>query len=251
MKRILIVGAVAVSLGFAGPALAADLPVKGPIAAPALFNWTGFYVGGHVGFDWFDKDWFTPLTPINIVGGCPLCPASAGGHTDSGWLAGGQIGFNHQVGSFVWGVEAQLSATKLEASNPNALAPGFITDHSKTDWVATLAARFGWAWDRLLVYGKVGGAWAHDKYWTSTIFVFPVAQAVTDTRSGWMGGIGLEYALMPNWSLKMEYDYLSFGRRRETLGPTPGCLCIQFQYDIKQTIQLVKVGVNYRFGWPL
>ena len=64
-----------------------------------------------------------------------------------------------------------------------------------------------------------------------------------------MVGAGIEYAINNNWSVKAEYNHLDFDRQRRTLAPQAGCACVAFQYDIKQTIDLVKVGTNYRFGW--
>ncbi|MEA2936682.1 MAG: outer rane immunogenic protein [Alphaproteobacteria bacterium] len=241
-----------------GSAMAADLPVrapayKAPVIAPVVSNWTGFYIGVHVGADRFDKDWFVPLTPINIAGGCPGCPAANGGHRDNSWLAGGQIGFNYQVGAWVLGVEAQASATDLEGSNLSAI-PAFgaagIRVNSKTDSVGTVAARLGWALGgQTLLYVKGGGAWAHDKFWTSTA-AFPIAQSVTDTRSGWVVGVGAEFAMSGNWSIKVEYNHMDFGNRTETLGPV-AIGTAPFQYNVDQTIDLVKVGINYRFGGPV
>lgn len=249
LRNLLVVLALCVTGAFAisTTAWAADMPTKAPIvAAPIPFSWTGIYVGVHGGADWFDKDWFVPLTPTNIAGGCPGCPRPAGAHSASSWLAGGQIGFNYQFQSIVAGIEAQASWTRLEASNPNLLAPAFLTNHSKTDFIGTLAGRLGFAWDHALVYAKGGGAWAHDKFFTST-GALPVAQTLTDTRRGWMAGAGFEYAFTNNWSAKIEYDYLDFGRKRETLQPAAAGAGT-FEYDVKQTIQLVKVGINYRFA---
>jgi len=228
------------------------MPVKAPppVIAP---TWTGFYIGIHGGADWFDKNWFTPLTPINTAnGGCFGCPAPAGSHRSSSWLFGGQVGFKHQVGWLVWGVEAQAGGTRLEGSNVNLLSPT-VTIHSKTNSLGTVAARLGVGWDRLLLYGKGGGAWAHDNFWT-TFAGFPdsVSQTRTETRWGWMTGVGVEYAFLGNWSLKFEYDHIDLGRRRETLVPSAACLalgCAPFQYDVRQTVDLIKIGLNYRLAW--
>lgn len=238
MRRVILAGIAGLALMAAQPAHA------------QVFNWSGFYTGVHVGVDWFHKDWFIPATPLNLGGGCAGCPIGSGGHSDTSWLAGGQIGFNHQVGTWVWGVEAQFSWTRLEGANPNALS-AVITNHSKTDWMGTLAARFGMASGMSLFYGKLGAAFAGDRFWTSTA-AFPVAQRATDTRTGWMVGLGFEQALPPpsaNWSWKVEYDYLWFARKRETVQPTPACIgCGAFDYDILQSIHLIKFGLNYRFG---
>ncbi len=249
MKKLLVATASLAAL-IAAPAMAADLRVKAPVykAPPPVpvFSWTGFYIGVHGGGDWFNKDWNTPITPINVAGGGIFGPN--GGHTSSSWLAGVQAGFNYQVGWVVWGIEAQGSWTKLEGSNVNPLAP-FLTDHSKTDNLGTIAGRLGAAWDRALFYVKGGGAWAHDTFWTTSAFCNTVTcQTLTETRWGWMVGVGVEYAFLDNWSVKLEYDHLDFGTRRETLAPV--CTgCGPFEYDVRQRIDLVKVGLNYRFGY--
>lgn len=232
------------------PAIAADLrmPVKAaPAPAVVPFSWTGFYIGAHVGAAHFQKDWFVPLSANNFPGICPGCPAAIGGHNDTSWLAGGQAGFNYQVGAWVWGVEAQFSATNLKGSHANPLFAGNL-DASETKWLGTVAGRLGMAWDRTLIYGKGGVAWAHDRFSVSTTTTFE-AQATDNTRIGWMAGGGIEYAWSANWSMKVEYNYMDFGEKRETLRPTANCpACAAFDYDIDQRIHVVKFGINYRFG---
>jgi outer membrane immunogenic protein len=253
MKK-LVLAVAAVSVLLIGAASAADLPArtysKAPVVVPPpVFSWTGFYVGLHGGGDWFNNSWDVPVTPINILGGCGGCPLSAGSHSGSSWLGGAQAGFNYQMGTFVWGAEADGSWTNLRGSNVSLFIPP-TTDNTKTDYFGTVAARFGIAWDRALLYVKGGGAWAHDQYFT-VVAVNPTvaAQSTTDTRWGWMIGAGAEYAFTDNWSVKGEYNHLDFGTRTETLQPA-GCVgCLAFQYNVKQTIDLVKVGVNYKFGW--
>ena len=249
MKKLFL--AVFAVIGMATAANAADMAVKArPLPPPApIFSWTGFYIGAHVGGAWFDKDWFVPLTPINIAGGCAGCPAPAGGHNASSWLAGGQIGFNYQTGMWVLGVEADGSWTDLNGSNVNPQAP-FLRNNSKTDAIGTFAGRVGIAANQALFYVKGGGAVANDRFFTS--FVAPpglVPQSVDDTRWGWMVGVGIEYAFTPNWSVKAEYNYLDFGTFRETVQPTGVVAALPFQYDVRQRMDLVKVGLNYRFGW--
>src|SRR5947207_14393220 len=120
MKK-LFVASFALAALVAAPVTAADLRVKAPVykAPPPVpvFSWTGFYVGVHGGGDWFNKDWFVPLSPLNAANGCIGCPVSAGGHTSSSWLAGVQAGFNYQISWFVVGVEAQASWTRPEGPN--------------------------------------------------------------------------------------------------------------------------------------
>src|SRR6516225_10501554 len=111
-----------------------------PPPVPLFYNWTGFYAGGHLGVGWDDGN--------------------------SGFLGGGQVGFNYQFNPpWVLGVEADIAGTTIKDTvNASFVFPGAIATTSATaslDWVSTLAARFGYAFDRWLVYGKVGGAWAH------------------------------------------------------------------------------------------
>jgi outer membrane immunogenic protein len=249
MKRIL--SGILLATGISASAMAADLPVKARYtkAPPPIivYNWTGFYVGLHGGGDWFTKDWSTPTTPLNLASGCN-CGLSDGGHSASSWLAGAQIGYNYQINNLVLGIEAQASWTDLQGANVNPVFT-FITNHSKTDGIGTLAGRVGYAFDRVLLYGKGGGAWAGDRFSTSA-FGGPDGQSVRDDRFGWMLGAGVEWAFMDNWSVKAEYDHLDFGTRRETLNfVLTGAPA--FQYDIRQRVDLVKVGINYKFGGPL
>jgi opacity protein-like surface antigen len=75
-----------------------------------------------------------------------------------------------------------------------------------------------------------------------------ICQSATNTRWGWVAGVGVEQALTPNWSVKLEYEHLGLGNVTETLQPVCVGFCQAFQYNIRQTVDLIKVGVNYRFG---
>jgi outer membrane immunogenic protein len=243
---------VAVATFVSMPAMAADLPVKARPApvVPIAYDWTGFYIGAHAGGAWFNKDWSFPCSPTNAV--FTPCGVSEGGHSGSGWLAGGQVGFNYQISQWVWGVEAQFSATRIDGSNISPPFPG-DTLHSRSDFIGTIAGRVGVAWDRTLLYAKGGGAWVHDKYWevdSAGAFspVGTVFAEADEVRWGWMVGAGIEYAFAPNWSAKVEYNYLDLGTRRIAFSPTVANQSA-FEEDIRQRVQLVKVGVNYKFDW--
>jgi len=108
------------------------------------------------------------------------------------------------------------------------------------DWVSTLAAKFGYAFDRWLVYGKAGGAWAHASANISSSIIIPGiggiggGGTIDQTVSGWMLGVGTEYALWNNnWSVKVEYNLMDFGNDNPFA-------------DNK--FQVFKAGINYRFG---
>src|SRR5690348_5849839 len=126
---------------------AADLPrpaYKAPQylnPAPA-FSWTGFYIGPHIGYGWsrFSGD--------------------GDSRTGKGWLGGVQGGYNYQIGQFVLGIEGEYSWADVKYDTP--LFGGTLT--IKNDYFATAAARIGYAFDRSLVYAKIGGAWTRDKW---------------------------------------------------------------------------------------
>jgi outer membrane immunogenic protein len=225
----------------------ADGYMSGPrYAAP--FSWTGLYVGVNGGVDWFDNNWHVPLTPFNISGGCIGCPTSAGSHSASSGLVGGQIGFNYQLDrTWVLGVEVQDDWTHLRASNTSRFLGPSFDDNSKTTSVGTITGRVGVAFDRSLFYVKGGAAWAEDKFWTSFAPTGQLIQSLSDTRWGVVGGVGVEYALHRNWSVKLEYDHMDFGRERERLACIAGCFQ-GFEYGVQQTIDVVQIGINYKFG---
>jgi len=205
-----------------------------------------------VGGAWTDTDWFYACSARNLL--IPPCGLAQGGHSASSWLAGGQVGFNYQVGRFVWGIEADFSATRLEGRNLDAAFPLQEFLHSRTDFIGTVAPRVGIAWDRVLLYAKGGLAWAHDDYWlTLTPNQLLAGQTFVTgdaTRVGSMVGVGVEYAFAQNWSVKAEYNYMDFGTERILVKST-GIEPTQpnFDEDIGRKIQVVKVGLNYKFDW--
>lgn len=236
MRRGLLALGLAGATLFGGAAMAADIsrPVyKAPPAGalPVAYDWTGFYVGGHVGYGWADKTWQDGFGFGTLS------------HDADGFLGGGQAGFNFQTGMFVFGVEGDFSWSGISGgSNTGVIigAPVGATFNTDVDWTATLTGRVGLAFDRWLVYGKGGVAWARDKYDTN-FYTFPGTVELSDTRVGWTAGAGVEYAFAPQWSAKLEYNYMDFGSQNVSF--TPGT-----STDIDQQIHAVKFGINYKFG---
>ncbi|MBN8965998.1 MAG: porin family protein [Rhizobiales bacterium] len=157
----------------------------------------------------------------------------------SGFIGGGQIGANWQWGSMVLGLQADISATDL--NDTSSLATTAV--NYKTDWVSTLTGRIGYAQNNWLAYFKGGAAWAHNKY--SAIDV-GFAASGKDTETGWTVGGGLEYGFSPNWSAFIEYDYIDLGSR--TVGMFDSVSATAGVASVKQDIQMVKAGINYRFN---
>ena len=242
MKRLVLAAA---ALAVAGVANGADLRAKPTYKAPppvALYDWSGFYIGGHGGWAWTDKEWRAP-SGVELTS-----------YTADGGIGGVQGGFNWQHGSWVIGVEAQASFGKVRTGlnwidpDIDPVAPRKRTG-TTVETIGTVALRFGQAFDRSLIYVKGGAAWVQEVYRLFNVSVpgDPLLGSTRDTRWGWMVGVGYEYAFAGNWSAKVEFDYLGLGTERITLASVGG---VPRAFDVEQDIMLVKVGINYRFGAP-
>jgi outer membrane immunogenic protein len=208
---------------------AADLaPVLKAPPPRTAYSWSGFYIGGFVGGAWGDKRWTEVVGPF---------PAASIRHDVSGILAGGQVGFNYQTGAWVFGVEGDIGWTDADGSTTCIVGPPFVCG-AEVKSLATVTGRLGYAFDRVLLYGKGGGAWARDDYHASRFGV--ILSRASDSRSGWTAGVGIEYGLSPNWSVKLEYDYMDLGTDRVRF--SDGAV-----EDIAQRLNTLKAGINYRF----
>jgi outer membrane immunogenic protein len=217
-------------------ASAADMPVKArPVFAPA-YNWTGFYIGAHIGGGWLDHHRFDTGNT-----------ASFANHDPASFLGGGQVGYNHQIGAWVFGIEAQVSGADFSqetiATFPPFAALGF-TKFTSVDFLGTVAGRLGYSWANWLAYVK--GGWAFADYRYEIRLNGALSSAVNDDRSGWMIGFGLEHGFMGNWSWKIGYNYMDFGTTTHTFAEVPPEV-----WQIEDQIHVVKLGINYRFtGLP-
>ncbi|MGD9923992.1 MAG: outer membrane beta-barrel protein [Pseudorhodoplanes sp.] len=233
-------------------AYAADMAVKYAAPAPVIpsYNWTGFYVGGHVGYGWGE----TGATPTGIVG---LLVDPFTTDNDS-WFAGVTFGYNYQAGRIVLGFEGEWSWSDISgSSNTNflfGLVPGAtVTGTYQNNWMFTSATRLGVAFDTLLIYGKAGVAWANNDYSVSAsipVIGFNYASTVSETEIGWLIGGGIEWAFAGNWTMKVEGTYADFGQKNRTFDgiPIAGLLTLPVNADIESHISTVKFGINYRFG---
>ena len=239
--------------GDAGPSSAIALPVKVPVAP---MNWTGFYVGGHLGGGRSQDSWSDPFgsTTNFIFPGFPFGTNDAGfgdSTRGGGPLGGIQIGANWQAGKWVLGIEGALSAASLRGENTCFSGLGGINCEHAVDAIGTVTGRVGFAWDRSLAYAKAGGAWANTNYTLmgNTSALSLGTGNTTAIRSGWVAGAGIEYALTNNWSTFVEYDHLGFGTTRV---PFPTVALVNAKaIRVDESIDLVKVGFNYKLPWVL
>jgi outer membrane immunogenic protein len=228
MKKTFLGAAVLVAL--AGQAVAADMPArpyaKAPVTAPALvYNWTGFYIGGHVG---------------GAFAGDNSLQSS-----DARFLGGVQAGLDYQFApNWVLGAEAQYSWLNNGNTN-NVLFPGAtVVTGNVANQIGSVTGRLGYTWGPGLLYAKGGYAWRDGNNIGVTVAGVPQGFTATNSKDGYTVGAGLEYMFAPNWSAKAEYQYYNFGNTTITAGP-PAAVGARFRDDEHS----VKVGVNYRFGW--
>jgi outer membrane immunogenic protein len=217
-------------IAFAAPAMAADMPARTYTKAPVytapevVYNWTGFYIGGHLG------------------------GAFAGSNSLEGssarFMGGVQGGFDYQFATnWVIGAEAQYSW--LSNSNSNLVFPGGTVVTAKNNQLGSVTGRVGYTWGPALLYAKGGYAWRDNPNIGVAVGGVPAAFTTDSThKDGYTVGAGLEYMFAPNWSAKAEYQYYNFGNTTFTGGPAP-IVGARFRDDE----HTVKVGVNYRFGW--
>jgi outer membrane immunogenic protein len=233
MKKILL-ASVALAALSAMPAIAADLGArpyynKAPAYVPSLiYNWTGFYVGGHVGGAFSGDDNFNGL--------------AIGNNGNGRFLGGVQVGADYQFAqSWVAGIQGQYSWL---GGNVGAVFPGGFGYTNDQRGLGSVTGRVGYTWGPGLVYVKGGYAYS-DNNESVTFGGVPIAFATSgDHRNGYTIGAGVEYMFAPNWSALAEYQYYNFGKASFT---SPAGLVPFGSFTTDDHV--VKAGVNYRFSW--
>jgi outer membrane immunogenic protein len=225
----LAVGVLAMALILApcDGAYAADLSVaplyKAPPAPPPTpaYNWSGFYLGLNGGGGWGRSNWDTSADHVSTSGG----------------LVGGTAGYNWQVGHAVFGLEGDMDWANLKGSNASTLCPAGCS--TSDTWLSTVRGRLGYAFGGILPY-VTGGLAAGDIRAATPGFA-----GATADRTGWTAGGGIEFALPGgNWSAKAEYLHVDLGHFN------CGVNCDGLPTDnVSMHDNIVRAGVNYRFGW--
>jgi outer membrane immunogenic protein len=251
MKRIFLASVSLLALMAGRSVLAADLAAALPTKAPPRlpppsFSWTGCYVGANIGGGWGSKE-LTDVNAQEFAGLAADAGVSSINDNVSGLLGGGQIGCNYQFAqNWVIGLEGDISGADINGA-VTATAGGLIptTFSARTNWIGSVDGRLGYAWDRWLVYVQGGAAWARDKYQATSSY-YGVYNS-SETRSGWTLGGGLEWAFADHWSARLQYNYYDFGSRTLQFTQVSGFGDPLVYENVKQQIQSLTVGVNYRF----
>lgn len=203
MKKTIM--AMAIATTASGSAAAADLP-RGPAPyypPPAsVYNWTGPYAGLNLGYQW-------AKVTNNVT-------------EPSGIAGGGQLGYNWQLGQFVFGLETDIQASAAD----DTFAPYKFSN----PWFGTLRARIGYAINNVMLYGTGGLAYGELKGEF-------LGLEEDKTLVGWTAGAGIEYGFTQNWSAKLEYLYMDLASRTYSITGVDNGLHSSF----------LRLGVNYHF----
>ena len=281
MKKLLLTSTALIALAAVGSAGAADMtPVyKAPIIAPpAVYDWTGFYVGGNVGYSWGAWDASSNQGIFNFE-------STAASPRLDGWLGGIQAGYNLQrTGPWVLGLEGDIQGTGEKDSQswtdpavalptlpPNTCTaciqafvpqrpgtgPAFLNSEWSLPWFSTVRGRVGFTPDaarKWMLYATGGLAFGEAEYnftWANPGGA-PGRQTYSLSTSeimwGWVVGGGIEAALAGNWTAKLEYLYLDLGTLSVNTTDIDGG---PFTVNNRVRDQIVRVGLNYRFGGPV
>ncbi len=236
MRGLFVAGVALITL--AGRVHAADLsdamPVKAPPVPPPVpyYDWTGFYVGGHVAYS-LGRATSTLSDPDPTVFSNAV----------SSLYGGVQAGYNYVFPSrLLLGAEADITFPNFlkDGSIFMGVTPKGTVVADQIDYIATLRSRFGYAFDHWLIYGTGGFAWSQARF-GETPGIISNEDKILLTRTGWALGLGAEVAIAPDWTARLEYLYDRFGT---VAGTFPSGTSYQSVFDI----QTLRLGLNYKLG---
>ena len=250
MRKLLTRLLATVAVGLASPAM-----------AQGVYNWTGFYAGAHAGYGWGSEGGhaFTDYPPGAFTAAFAVgqVPRFVGADPE-GFVGGGHIGYNWQLGPRgVIGVEADLSAANIRGAGSYAFVhpavPTFTSVSQSLNWLATVRARAGVTFDRLLVYATAGVAFGEVEssfLLTAPTLASTIGGQSSETQFGWTAGIGAEYAFLGNWSARLQWLYYDLG---DTVASGPQVTGgVAFPFGLISTAEtrghIVTFGVSYRFA---
>jgi len=233
-------------------ASAADLGARPYTKAPAyiepLFNWTGFYVGGHIGGAWTNEQF---VNNGNGGGFGDLVPGQGFRQRKSGIMGGAQIGYNWQANNYVFGMEGTISGLDNKGTVVNNVFGAARDDVFtwRANLLATIVGRAGFAVQNNLFYIKGGYAGVNNRLSvTDTVGPFTGSGGQTHWANGWTVGAGWEYGITRNWIVGLEYNYAAFGSQTYQLGGTSA----NYTFDAKpRDIQWAVVRASYKFDAPV
>jgi outer membrane immunogenic protein len=245
MKRLLIVGALAIA---AGQAFAADLPQPPPMPprAPAMYvptvvpvyNWGGIYFGANGGYGFGNSKWTDPNN-LSLLG-------TTGQFSTTGFVVGPTLGANFQTDAFVFGIEGDYDGSWIDGKVSSLYCGslgfgGAAQCETKNTWIATLRGRVGYAVDRVLFYATAGGALGDIQAGANT-------GLLSSTKGGWAAGAGVEAAFSDNWTARIEYLFVDLSNascsQSNPCGLNGAALANQ---SVAFSASMIRLGIDYKF----
>ena len=222
---------------------------------PAIYDWTGIYVGFHVGGGMLTDS-------VSQNGASLFNLASSGNLRPAGVIGGLQAGANYEFAPWVVGIEGSWTDSGIQgntlipcsgcAVGPLPIPVSQERFTSQAQWFAALTGRFGYAANDWLFYGKAGGAWMRARYTEDLLAAGSsgvatgttvITQVLSDNRAGFIVGAGIEFGLVENLSAKVEYDFYDFGTKNYNFSAiTP--------VSERSNLHTLTAGLNYKFNWP-
>jgi outer membrane immunogenic protein len=207
------------------------------------YDWTGLYVGGHLGAANTHTKWTYDGTPGSILlGGLP----EAINQSDKGFVGGGFVGLQKQWSWIVVGAEAGYLWIDQSQATASQNAADTTLMSSVRD-VFLITGKFGWSWENILAYFRGGWAMGDVQFRTSTTSTGGLLTSSTGRENGWTAGAGLEYALWEHVILGVEYNYveLNTGTRAQIpAGAGPAGTHVNASLDI----QSATARLSFKFG---
>ena len=237
MKRTILGGVAIITLLIGAPlsvACAADMALKAPPITP-VWSWTGFYLGIEGGGGWGSTEHTNSSTGIS----------SGTNNNLDGGLFGATYGYNWQSGALLFGLEGDISWSNIKdtfADNSSGFCGPNDACHTQLNWLGTDRVRVGYASNQYLIYGTGGVAYGAVQANVPGT-VTGCCTNETHTRLGYAAGGGFEVKFSRNWSGKLEYLYVNLGNTTNYHFIATGAA-----EDVLVTSNIVRAGLNYRFG---
>jgi outer membrane immunogenic protein len=256
MKKLLLASAALAAL-IAGPAVAADMPVKVYKPAP-VYSWTGCYVGGNGGWSYArsENTWTPNVAAFGPAVTADILSVSNGTDRPGGGTVGVQLGCNYQTGYTVWGLEGDIAYNGINAAR-NFVTPVFgftMTEHVRSNWLSTVRGRAGWSNGPFTSFGSwmfyfTGGLAIADLEY-SDIIAFANGTTNTNasnqTKAGWTFGSGFEWLIWRNLTMKFEMLYVDLGKVSYT-SINNGLAAATIGHEHRFQEGIARFGFNYRF----
>jgi outer membrane immunogenic protein len=270
-QKFIVSAAIALSaIAGIGAASAADLATrpysKAPVYVEPGYDWTGFYIGANVGYSWGRS---ADTSSLSAGAGGPVLFTDTNRSNMNGVVGGGQIGYNWQMQNWLWGLEADFQGTGQRGSHSYTCPTGVCTApfgvvapfpgpavpatlSQQIDWFGTFRGRAGvLVSPKVLLYATGGLAYGQ----VDSRLTLAGATTANDINAGWTVGGGVEGVIDGNWTARLEYLYVDLGRVSETFGSTVvalgGAATLASSFSSRVTDNIVRVGLNYKFGGPV